>query len=39
MNFNNIPELHWSLGYPFAIVLMVALGVALYAVFKTKGWL
>ena len=39
MNFPNIPELHWSLGYPFAIMLMVALGVALYAVFKTKGWL
>ena len=39
MNFSNIPELHWALGYPFAIVLMVALGVVLYAVFKTKGWL
>jgi magnesium transporter len=39
MNFSNIPELGWTLGYPFAIALMVGLGVALYVVFKTKGWL
>jgi magnesium transporter len=39
MNFDHMPELHWSLGYPFAVVLMVLLGVALYLVFKRRGWL
>jgi magnesium transporter len=39
MNFEYMPELHWLLGYPFAIGLMVALGFALYTVFKRKGWL
>ena len=23
MNFDHMPELHWTLGYPFAMVLMV----------------
>mgnify|MGYP001760492692 FL=1 len=39
MNFENMPELHWTLGYPFALVLMVLVGVVLYAVFKIKDWL
>ncbi|WP_055086414.1 magnesium/cobalt transporter CorA [Kocuria salsicia] len=39
MNFENMPELHWTLGYPFALVLMVLVGVVLYAVFKVKDWL
>jgi magnesium transporter len=39
MNFTNMPELHWVLGYPMAILAMVAFGGVLYAVFKRKGWL
>jgi magnesium transporter len=34
-----MPELHWVLGYPMAILAMVAFGGVLYAVFKRKGWL
>ncbi len=39
MNFDHMPELHWPLGYPFALLLMVAMGVGLYTVFKKKRWL
>jgi magnesium transporter len=39
MNFDYMPELHWTLGYPFALVLMVAVSVSLYLVFKRRGWL
>ncbi|MGY1640095.1 magnesium and cobalt transport protein CorA [Geodermatophilus sp. SYSU D00703] len=39
MNFDAIPELHWHLGYPFALVLMVGVSVTLYWVFKRRGWI
>jgi magnesium transporter len=39
MNFDQMPELHWTLGYPFAVVLMFLLGLVLYVVFKRRGWL
>jgi magnesium transporter len=39
MNFTNMPELHWRFGYPYAIVLMVLVSLALYSVFKKRGWL
>src|SRR4051812_18993686 len=39
MNFRVMPELHWAFGYPFALLLMVAMGVGLYFVFKRKGWI
>jgi magnesium transporter len=39
MNFDVMPELHWTLGYPFAVLLMVLLGVGLYTAFKRRGWL
>jgi magnesium transporter len=39
MNFEHMPELGWRLGYPFALLLMVLLGVALFVVFKRRGWL
>ena len=39
MNFDVMPELHWSFGYPFALVLMVGVSVTLYAVFKRRGWI
>jgi len=39
MNFDHMPELHWTLGYPFALALMAALGLVLYLGFKRRGWL
>ncbi len=39
MNFDDMPELHWTLGYPFAIGLMIVASVVLYLVFKRRGWL
>ncbi|MGW1013429.1 magnesium and cobalt transport protein CorA [Streptomyces termitum] len=39
MDFDTMPELHWPLGYPFAVVLMAGVCASLYAVFKRKDWL
>jgi magnesium transporter len=39
MNFEHMPELHWSYGYPLALAAMVGMGVVLYLVFKHKRWL
>jgi len=39
MNFEDMPELGWSLGYPFAIGLMGVVCVSLYVIFKRRDWL
>ena len=39
MNFDHMPELHWVLGYPFALLLMLMVSASLYLVFKRRGWL
>ncbi|MFF0222074.1 magnesium and cobalt transport protein CorA [Streptomyces sp. NPDC004629] len=39
MNFTHMPELHWALGYPFAIVLMGIVCASLYVIFKRRDWL
>ncbi|MEU9451193.1 magnesium and cobalt transport protein CorA [Streptomyces sp. NPDC048277] len=39
MNFREMPELHWALGYPFAVVLMAVVCTSLYLIFKRKDWL
>lgn len=39
MNFTHMPELHWLLGYPFALVLMVLSSAAVYLVSKKAGWM
>ncbi|MGN6576726.1 MAG: magnesium/cobalt transporter CorA [Nocardioides sp.] len=39
MNFQDMPELGWELGYPFALGLMVVSGLVLYRLFKKSGWL
>jgi magnesium transporter len=39
MNFDDIPELHWAFGYPFALLLMVASMTGLWVFFKKSGWL
>ncbi len=39
MNFQNMPELQWGLGYPFALGMMVTSVVLPYLYFRRKGWL
>ncbi len=39
MNFDNMPELHWQFGYPFAIGLMALVCGGLHQIFKRRGWL
>jgi len=39
MNFDHMPELGWTFGYPMALLLMVGASWALYAYFKKSGWL
>ncbi len=39
MNFDVMPELSWSFGYPFALSLMLLSGIAPYLYFRHKGWL
>jgi len=39
MNFVHMPELGWTFGYPFALVLMAVIVGALWAFFKKSGWL
>ncbi|HEX2804231.1 MAG TPA: magnesium transporter CorA family protein [Sphingomicrobium sp.] len=39
MNFDFMPELHWRLGYPFALALMLASAVLPLWYLKRRGWL
>lgn len=39
MNFDIMPELHWQLGYPMALGLMVLSALLPYLYFKRRGWL
>ncbi len=39
MNFRHMPELDWTFGYPLAIALMGAVGLAPFVYFRRKGWL
>ena len=39
MNFENMPELTWDLGYPLALALMAFLNLALYILFKRRNWI
>jgi magnesium transporter len=39
MNFKNMPELDWYLGYPWAIGLMIMAAILPYLFFKWKKWL
>lgn len=38
MNFDHMPELHWLLGYPFALSIMTVASVTLFIVFPKQGW-
>lgn len=39
MNFDVMPELHWSLGYPLVLLVMAACCWLLYRAFRRNGWL
>ena len=39
MNFDDMPELRWSLGYPAVLLVMLIICTALYRYFKKVGWL
>ncbi len=39
MNFDHMPELHWRLGYPFALALMGGISTLLYRAFRRNRWL
>lgn len=39
MNFRHMPELEWIHGYPFAISLMLAVGLLMLGLFWRKGWI
>jgi magnesium transporter len=39
MNFQDMPELNWVLGYPVALGMMILFAILPYLYFKHKGWL
>ena len=39
MNFTDMPELSWRLGYPMALAIMAVSAGALYVVFRRRDWL
>ncbi|HNP86734.1 MAG TPA: magnesium/cobalt transporter CorA [Kouleothrix sp.] len=39
MNFEFMPELHWRLGYPWALALMVGISLGLLWFFRRRRWL
>jgi len=39
MNFENMPELKWAFGYPFAITMIVVIDAILYWRFKIAKWI
>jgi len=39
MNFDQMPELKWALGYPWALGLMVLSAILPFLYFKRRGWL
>jgi magnesium transporter len=39
MNFQLMPELHWQVGYPYALILMMFSAVLPYLFFRWRGWL
>jgi magnesium transporter len=39
MNFEHMPELGWSFGYPLVLAVMLSLCAVLYRFFRRAGWL
>ncbi len=39
MNFDHMPELHWTFGYPFALLLMFSASLTVFIISRRAGWL
>lgn len=39
MNFRHMPELEWAYGYPLALLVMAAIGIAMFVYFRRKDWM
>jgi magnesium transporter len=39
MNFEHMPELEWTFGYPLVLAVMAVICLTLYRYFKKVGWL
>jgi magnesium transporter len=39
MNFQSMPELHWTYGYPIALFMMFGIDALLFVKFRKTGWL
>ncbi|GGQ15316.1 magnesium transport protein CorA [Actinomadura coerulea] len=39
MNFDHMPELHWTIGYPLVIAVMAVVCVVLFRRLRKSGWL
>jgi magnesium transporter len=39
MNFQLMPELNWTFGYPVALVVMLMSAIIPFLFFRWKGWL
>src|SRR3954453_604998 len=39
MNFEHMPELKWTFGYPMALIVIATVMVVLYRLFRRPGWL
>lgn len=39
MNFEHMPELTWTFGYPLSIAVMLGLCAVIYSRFKKSGWI
>jgi magnesium transporter len=39
MNFDHMPELHWHLGYPLALGMMLVIGASMGYLFRRIDWL
>jgi len=39
MNFEHMPELEWTFGYPLVLAVMLVICSSLYVYFKRAGWL
>ncbi|MBT2452252.1 magnesium/cobalt transporter CorA [Streptomyces sp. ISL-43] len=39
MNFDNMPELHWTYGYPFVVGVMAVACFVIHRGFRRNGWL
>jgi magnesium transporter len=39
MNFEHMPELRWTFGYPLVLLVMASVCTGLYRAFRKSGWL